>query len=194
MDPTIAEPAPRHLLYALPRHGILGVQGRRSDRLLARRLRTAVQAAWRRFSPGERRGILDYWDDDFYVDWRNPDGSPYDLEGPLPYISLVDPVDLRHNITGVHCWGVCSCEGHVLRFARDVAEMPDRIFEQIVAHELLHVAQYAEGVGARTPEELADAECDVHLRMLDHDYDIEEYAEWCEDNWSLAARFDRSAP
>jgi len=87
--------------------------------------------AWQALKLWQRRAILAYWR-------RCNRGVP-------PLITMVSD-ELAGGNSGGNALGCCGLAGSELKFhAPSLAEMPDPLVVAVIAHELLHVCQFAKG-------------------------------------------------
>lgn len=167
------------LMFALPSRSKLMIYGLPSDRPLARRLGDAHQAVWRKLPRCHRAALVEHWDHPPYpLRWSFPGGEVVQLsDGSVPVLDILG-TDLADRTTGVRLWASCSCEGYQLRYARDVAAMPDAVLEALAAHELMHVYQYALPVdcdfvpGSAKDGWLAEIDADERMRELGWDPEL----------------------
>jgi hypothetical protein len=126
---------PGRILTLLPRHKIDAIieagDGPRFVRLF--------RQAWNRIRLGSRRRMLRHW--------RGGDGLMFGII-PSPQIRLTNQTYLTDRLSfGRRDCGVTGALGHRITFrAKDADAMPDDVLQDLIAHELAHVLQAAEGI------------------------------------------------
>jgi hypothetical protein len=141
---------PRHGIYLFAPHG----GGERFAQLFVE--------TWRRLPLRVRRRVLKHW---------STDPFPYQLFKPS--IELLAGWSSRDRGRGLRgTWGCSSHHGHTVRFwTRIVAAFPDHLVQDLIAHELAHVDQWAAG---------------WDLNEMDP-FEVEEAADWMVENWGFSA-------
>jgi hypothetical protein len=118
-----------HYLPLLPRHNIYLAVSKGDAPRFARNFR----ATWKRIPLGPRRRMLAYW--------KDPGTLAPGVVLP-PMIELANPLFM-----GRREFGVCGVMGCKLQFnAKYFDRMPDDVAQDVIAHELAHAYQGAQGI------------------------------------------------
>lgn len=139
---------------------------RLGDRNLLLNFRDTFRSAWSQFY--EQRIVLDHWK-------RNPFGMPGPTIEILPFWAA------QGETLKEFAMGHCLHGGHCLRFwAWMVEKMPSEFLEALIAHELWHVVQYANGDHSRLTRKQQEFDADIEPAGMG--FDVDGMVEWLRQN------------
>lgn len=106
------------------------------------RFTALFRATWKRLPLGVRRQILRHWRTGFTI---CPEWFP--LSPVIEIVPLIWPRDAKTEEEAARIWGNVTALGHKVQFSATIIDkMPDAIAQDLIAHELAHVHQFACGM------------------------------------------------
>jgi hypothetical protein len=175
LDELVAKGLPMKKQFLLKRHKVSMYIYPGFEGALSERFARLLHGTWKRIPLWARRRILKFWRESAW----DANHTRFWLLG-----------DFRINIaTGKHAaFGAVGHAGHMIRFhAPSIAEMPDDVVVDLIAHEMAHVTQCAVGFVAEScggdmvsleESTYGEREWDADMLMEDWGFDVNSIDRW----------------